>query len=55
MKDALMKYETIGAKQVADLIARRPISAPDDWTESDEQAAKEIPNEGSDIPTQSED
>ena len=54
MKDALMKYETIGAKQVADLIARRPISAPDDWTESDEQAAKEIPNEGSDIPTQSE-
>jgi len=55
MKDALMKYETIGAKQVADLIARRPISAPDDWTESDEQAVKEIPNEGSDIPTQSED
>lgn len=46
MKDALMKYETIGAKQVADLIARRPITAPEDWTESDEQAAKEIPNEG---------
>nr|WP_207477596.1 ATP-dependent zinc metalloprotease FtsH [Gilliamella apis] len=54
MKDALMKYETIGAKQVADLIARRPITAPEDWTESDEQAAKEIPNEGSDIPPQSE-
>ena len=50
MKDALMKYETIGAKQVADLIARRPITAPEDWTESDEQAAKEIPNEGTDIP-----
>ena len=55
MKDALMKYETIGAKQVADLIARRPISAPDDWTESDEQAAKEIPNEGTEIPPQAED
>ncbi|OTQ55679.1 ATP-dependent zinc metalloprotease FtsH [Gilliamella apis] len=54
MKDALMKYETIGAKQVADLIARRPITAPEDWTESDEQAAKEIPNEGTDIPPQSE-
>ena len=55
MKDALMKYETIGAKQVADLIARRPISAPDDWTESDEQATKEIPNEGTEIPPQAED
>ena len=55
MKDALMKYETIGAKQVADLIARRPISAPDDWTESDEQAAKEIPNEGTEIPPQADD
>ena len=54
MKDALMKYETIGAKQVADLIARRPITAPDDWTESDEKAANQIPNEGSDIPPQSE-
>ncbi|WP_255309212.1 ATP-dependent zinc metalloprotease FtsH [Gilliamella sp. WF3-4] len=53
MKDALMKYETIGAKQVADLIARRPITAPDDWTESDEHAASKIPNEGSDIPPQS--
>jgi cell division protease FtsH len=48
-----MKYETIGAKQVADLIARRPITAPDDWTESDEHAASKIPNEGSDIPPQS--
>lgn len=54
MKDALMKYETIGAKQVADLIARRPITAPDDWTESDEKASNQIPNEGSDTPPQSE-
>jgi cell division protease FtsH len=55
MKDALMKYETIGAKQVADLIARRPVTAPEDWTENGEQAVKEIPNEGSDTPPQSED
>nr|WP_081299752.1 ATP-dependent zinc metalloprotease FtsH [Gilliamella apicola] len=54
MKDALMKYETIGSKQVADLIARRPINAPDDWTENDEKAAKEIPNEGSNIPPESD-
>ncbi|MCO6553308.1 MAG: ATP-dependent zinc metalloprotease FtsH [Gilliamella sp.] len=54
MKDALIKYETIGAKQVADLIARRPITTPDDWTESDEQAANKIPNEGSDTPPKSE-
>ncbi|WP_370516550.1 ATP-dependent zinc metalloprotease FtsH [Gilliamella sp. Pas-s95] len=54
MKDALMKYETIGSKQVADLIARRPLTTPDDWTESDEQAAKQIPNEGNDTPPQSE-
>nr|WP_025316611.1 ATP-dependent zinc metalloprotease FtsH [Gilliamella apicola] len=55
MKDALMKYETIGSKQVADLIARRPVTTPDDWTESDEKAANEIPNEGaSTTPPQSE-
>nr|WP_255306880.1 ATP-dependent zinc metalloprotease FtsH [Gilliamella apicola] len=53
MKDALIKYETIGAKQVADLIARRPITTPDDWTERDENAAGQIPNEGSNIPPQS--
>ncbi|MWN32894.1 MULTISPECIES: ATP-dependent zinc metalloprotease FtsH [unclassified Gilliamella] len=54
MKDALMKYETIDSKQVADLIARRPLTAPDDWTDSDEKAAKQIPNEGNDTPPQSE-
>jgi hypothetical protein len=49
-----MKYETIGSKQVADLIARRPVSIPDDWTEGDEKAANKIPNEGSTTPPQPE-
>lgn len=55
MKDALIKYETIGAKQVADLIGRRPIRVPDDWTEKDESASKEIPVEGDDVSVKSTD
>ena len=31
MKDALMKYETIDAKQVDDLMARRDVRPPSDW------------------------
>ncbi|MGL6350573.1 MAG: ATP-dependent zinc metalloprotease FtsH, partial [Aeromonas sp.] len=31
MKDALMKYETIDAKQIDDLIARREVRAPSNW------------------------
>ncbi|MFP2770860.1 ATP-dependent zinc metalloprotease FtsH [Oceanisphaera sp. KMM 10153] len=33
MKDALMKYETIDAKQIDDLMARRDVRPPADWTE----------------------
>lgn len=55
MKDALMKYETIGAKQVADLIQRKPVSAPAEWTEHDEDASEEIPNEGDDVAINSSD
>ena len=33
MKDALMKYETIDAKQIDDLMARRDVRAPADWKE----------------------
>lgn len=55
MKDALMKYETIGAKQVADLIQRKPVSAPAEWTEHDEEASEEIPNEGDDVAINSSD
>ncbi len=31
MKDALMKYETIDAKQIDDLMARREVGEPQDW------------------------
>ncbi|GEA13307.1 ATP-dependent zinc metalloprotease FtsH [Alteromonas sp. KUL49] len=31
MKDALMKYETIDAQQVDDLMERRPVRPPSDW------------------------
>ena len=33
MKDALMKYETIDAKQIDDLMERREVRAPADWNE----------------------
>ncbi|WP_319781649.1 ATP-dependent zinc metalloprotease FtsH [Oceanisphaera sp. IT1-181] len=33
MKDCLMKYETIDAKQIDDLMARRAVRAPADWVE----------------------
>ncbi|WP_282560141.1 ATP-dependent zinc metalloprotease FtsH [Motilimonas cestriensis] len=33
MKDALMKYETIDAKQIDDLMERREVRAPAEWTE----------------------
>ena len=35
MKDALMKYETIDAKQIDDLMARREVRPPADWTSDD--------------------
>ncbi|MCC2615796.1 ATP-dependent zinc metalloprotease FtsH [Aestuariibacter halophilus] len=34
MKDALMKYETIDAKQIDDLMERRDVRPPADWDES---------------------
>ncbi len=37
MKDALMKYETIDAKQIDDLMARREVRPPADW---DDRAPK---------------
>ena len=33
MKDALMKYETIDAQQIDDLMARREVRPPADWVE----------------------
>lgn len=35
MKDALMKYETIDANQIADLMERREVRAPVDWNMDD--------------------
>ncbi len=35
MKDALMKYETIDAKQIDDLMARREVRPPADWDQND--------------------
>jgi cell division protease FtsH len=35
MKDALMKYETIDAKQIDDLLARREVRPPADWGKAD--------------------
>ncbi|WP_028108601.1 ATP-dependent zinc metalloprotease FtsH [Ferrimonas futtsuensis] len=35
MTDALMKYETIDAKQIDDLMARRDVREPADWTSGD--------------------
>jgi cell division protease FtsH len=35
MKDALMKYETIDADQIDDLMNRRPVREPRDWQTSD--------------------
>ena len=34
MTDALMEYETIDSAQVADLMARKPVRKPGDWTVS---------------------
>nr|WP_024495942.1 ATP-dependent zinc metalloprotease FtsH [Candidatus Schmidhempelia bombi] len=41
MKDALIKYETIDSNQVAQLMARQPVTPPADWTQNDEQAVKQ--------------
>jgi cell division protease FtsH len=42
MKDALIKYETIDSNQVAQLMARQPVTPPADWTQNDEQAVKQV-------------
>jgi cell division protease FtsH len=42
MKDALMKYETIDSDQVADLMARVKVRPPADWTDEEEEIAKDL-------------
>ncbi len=36
MKDCLMAYETIDAKQIDDLMARRPVREPENWEPKDQ-------------------
>ncbi|MBC3764510.1 ATP-dependent zinc metalloprotease FtsH [Neptunicella marina] len=40
MKDALMKYETIDAHQIDDLMARVPVREPADWSSRDDNTPK---------------
>ncbi|OCG23627.1 ATP-dependent metalloprotease [Gilliamella sp. wkB108] len=54
MKDALLKYETINMQQIDELMHRKPVTPPDGWTDNDEKATIEIPNEGDNTPPQSE-
>ena len=39
MTEALIKYETIGSKQLDELMAREPVSAPEGWQEPGEDAS----------------
>ena len=34
MADALIKYETIDKSQIDDLMARKPVKAPDGWDDT---------------------
>ena len=45
MKDALMKYETIDARQIDDLMARREVRQPADW-DKDERSNTNPPADG---------
>lgn len=40
MAEALMKYETIGAHQLDQLMAREPVDPPDGWVEAQERAER---------------
>jgi cell division protease FtsH len=48
MKDALMKYETIDAKQIDDLMARREVRQPADWDNNDKSDSN-TPTGGSSV------
>ncbi len=40
MTQALMKYETLTTVQIDDLMERRPVRAPEGWTDDEDQAAE---------------
>ena len=46
MKDALMKYETIDAKQIDDLMARTDVRPPADWDKADKADSGNKPTGG---------
>jgi cell division protease FtsH len=54
MKDALMKYETIDAKQIDDLMERRDVRPPADWVR-DGKVDSDNPSGGASINVGSED
>jgi cell division protease FtsH len=47
MKDALMKYETIDALQIDDLMARVDVRKPADWDDSDSSSSSDSSKGGS--------
>ena len=44
MKDALMKYETIDAKQIDDLMERREVRQPENWEPRDKPGSDDKPD-----------
>lgn len=44
MKDALMKYETIDAKQIDDLMARREVRQPENWEPRNKPGSDDKPD-----------
>ena len=46
MKDALMKYETIDAKQIDDLMARKDVRPPADWDDTNKPSSTNKPTGG---------
>lgn len=49
MKDALMKYETIDAKQIDDLMARTDVRPPADWDKDDKNSSDDKPTGGATV------
>ena len=54
MAEALMKYETIDAGQIDDLMERRPVREPEDWNERESGSDNEPPSSGAHVDTTDE-
>ncbi|MDM8547277.1 ATP-dependent zinc metalloprotease FtsH [Candidatus Venteria ishoeyi] len=55
MSEALMKYETIDSHQIDDLMARKPVGAPQDWKEdSDNDSSSDDDGEQSEEPKEAD-